>query len=767
VLRTLDRYVFRELGTPFAFAVALFTFFLLIDRIFQLTELIVGKGVPFHLVLQLVLLMLPSFLAFTLPMAVLVAILMVGGRMAADLEVVAFHAAGGSSLRLFRPFFAFALVVCLLTAGLSLVVAPWGHDAVKQQLFHILKARVAAGITERVFNTAFGKIVIYAEEISASQVGLRGLLVSDERDPKIWRVITAREGRLLTDEENRRATLRLIDGAINESDVGDQLRYRHTSFGLYDMNLSIHAPLAGASREDKPEKTMSLAQLLRHAESLRRDGQNHSPFLVEFHKRFAVPLAVLVFAVIGFSLGIRSHRGGRAVAVVGSLAILLAYYFFLTRMEVIALNRRIPAWLAMWAPNLVGGCVGALLLHSAVRGIPVAWTTALWRARELWSGRGAARRGRLWEGRRRGTRGRQSTHIIDRYLIREFFAYVGYGLGVGAALFIVVDLLQNLDRYFRIKPPFRYILEHFFYRLPGNLYEGLPVIILVATIFLFLTLTRQHELTALKAAGVSLYRVSLPVLLVASGISLGAVAFQETLLPILNAKGDEVDRIKIRGELPRHLQTRTKIWFRSSETRFFHMDLLSPASGEMYGVTILELDRDYRLVNRLDALRAKWVEDGWTFENGTFRAFGADNEVEAIPFSATTVELDEGMEDFTRLQKPPDTMSFLELREYLAKLRESGQRVGKYVVQLYGKISFPLVHLVMALVAIPFALHSPGGGRMIGLGLAVVIALGYWLVHAAAIALAKVGLLPPLVAAWTANIVFGGLGLSFFLRART
>jgi len=341
LFRTLDRYVLRELVTPCAFAVGLFTFFLLIDRIFQLTELIVGKGVPFHLVLQLLLLMLPSFLSFTLPMAVLVGILMVGGRMAADLETVAFHAAGGSPLRLFRPFLGFALIVCLLTASLSLVVAPWGNGAVKRQLFNILKARVSAGITERVFTTAFGRIVIYVEEVSPSQVGLTGLLVSDERDPRVWRVVTAREGRLLTDEENRRATLRLIDGAINESDAGDPTRYRHTAFGLYDMNLSIDTPLVSASREDKPEKTMSLAQLLEHAESLRRLGQNHSPFLVEFHKRFAVPLAALVFAVIGFSLGIRAHRGGRAVAVVGSLAILLAYYFFLTRLEGIALQRRI------------------------------------------------------------------------------------------------------------------------------------------------------------------------------------------------------------------------------------------------------------------------------------------------------------------------------------------------------------------------------------------------------------------------------------------
>jgi len=766
MLQTLDRYVIKELAPPFALAVALFTFFLLIDRVFQLAELIVSKGVPFPLVIQLLLMLLPSFLSLTLPMALLVAVLLVGGRMAGDLEVVALKAAGGSPLRLFRPFLYFALAVSLLTALLSLWVAPWANNAVTRHVFRMLQARVAAGITERVFNTTFGRITIYVEEVSISQVGLRGVLVSDERDPKVWRVITAREGRLLANEEERRATLRLIDGTIGESDVGDPTRYRHAAFGLYDMTLPTDAPLI-APRDEKPEKAMNLGHLLEHARFLRSQGQNFAPFLVEFHKRVAVPVAGLVFVLIGFSLGIRSHRGGRAVALGGSLAILLAYYFLVTSLEGSALNRRIPAWLAMWTPNVVGGLLGILLLRATVSGVPASWLTVLWRLRALRprvvSDEAGTRDGRL--GRRWGRR--ESTHILDRYLIGEFFAYMAYGLAAGSALLIVVDLLQNLDRFIRIKPPLPYILEHVLYRLPANLHQGLPVIVLVATVFLFLTLTRQHELTALKAAGVSLYRVSLPILLVAAGISLGVVVFQETLLPSLNMKGEEVDRIKIRGDLPRHLQTRTKIWFRSSNTRFFHMDLLSPASDELYGVTILDIDQNYHLVERLDAKRVQWTNEGWRFEDGIFREFNANREERAIPFSAATVELSEAMEDFTQLQRPPDTMSFLELREYLAKLQESGHRIGKYFAQLYGKIAFPLVHVIMALVAIPFALQSPRGGRMIGIGIAVLIALGYWVVHSVAIALAKVDLLPPLVAAWTANIIFGGLGVSFFLRART
>jgi lipopolysaccharide export system permease protein len=289
----------------------------------------------------------------------------------------------------------------------------------------------------------------------------------------------------------------------------------------------------------------------------------------------------------------------------------------------------------------------------------------------------------------------------------------------------------------------------------------------VSTIFLFLALSRQHELTALKAAGVSLYRVSLPVLLLAVGVTLGSVVFQETVLPVLNAKGEEVDRIKIRGEVPRHLQRRAQIWYRSSDSRFFRLELLDPVGQQMDGLTILEIDRNYRLLNRLDAGRARWTAQGWEFERGVFRDFGQDGAVEAVPFTLSSLELPESIEDFARTQQPPEAMSFRELRAYLIKLQESGHQVGKYMVQLYSKLSFPLIHVIMVLVAIPFALQWPRGGRTIGIALAIAISMGYWLVSSMALSFAKADLLPPLLAAWTANIVFAGLGISLFLRART
>src|SRR5438067_12590988 len=141
IISVIDRYVLRELTAPLWFSGALLTFFLLLDRIYNLTDLVITKGVPLHLVMQLLVFMMPSFLALTLPMALLVAVLLAGGRLAGDLEVVAFKAAGINVLRLFRPVLVASLVVTLATAAFTLVLTPLANGEFQRQLFRILQSR--------------------------------------------------------------------------------------------------------------------------------------------------------------------------------------------------------------------------------------------------------------------------------------------------------------------------------------------------------------------------------------------------------------------------------------------------------------------------------------------------------------------------------------------------------------------------------------------------------------------------------------------------
>ena len=777
----IDRYLLRELGPPFVFAGVLFTFFLLIGRVYDLTDLVIAKGVPLHLVVQLVAFMLPSFLALTLPMAFLVAVLVAGGRLAGDLEIVAFKAAGVSLLRLFRPVVAAGVVVAAASAALTLVVSPLANQEFSRQLFRILQTRAVTGLQERVFNASFGDVVIYVENVSASQVALTGVLVSDERDPRLSRIITAREGRVLSDERNRRITLRLLNGAVNEADVvpaappgtpasaggaASATRYRFTTFSVYDMSLSLDSALKGPMRGEKPERDLLFAELRERADDPALDARTRAAFLAEWHKRLATPMATLVFALVGFPLAVRSHRGGRAIALIASLAIFLAYYLLLSSLESTAVKTGLlPPGVAVWAPNVLFGVVGAALFLATMREwqpprMLAAWSLLdlAWRSRPRWRERDDDQPAAVV---------RESTHILDRYLVREYALLVGVGLAVATALFVVIDLMQDLDRYLRVKPPLVYILEHLLYRLPATLHETLPIVMLVATIFLFLTLSRNHELTAMKAAGLSLYRVSLPILLLGLAVTASAGVFQELVLPHLNELSEEVDQVKIRGQLPRHLRSRERLWMRTGDTRFYRIELLHPGTNDMWGMTVLELDREFRLLHRLDARRAHWAEGGWELTEGAFREIGPDGQVRTVPFAYTALELKEEIDDFTKIQKPTDAMSYVELSAYVARLEATGFEARKYLVELYAKLSFPLINLIMVLVAIPFSLQSPRGGRLFGVALAIAILAGYLVVHYVALAFGRADLLPPILAAWTANVIFLGLGTSLLLHART
>lgn len=780
-LGILDRAFLGEVAVPFLLAVSVFSFFLFLDRLYSLTELVINKGVPLHLVLQLVVYLLPAFLVHALPLALLLSVLLTAGRMAGDMEVVALKAAGVSLWRVFHPALLATLAVALASASLTLVVAPLSNASFQRQLFAILQARAVAGLKERVFNTSFGDVVIYVEEMSASQVALRGLVVSDERDPKLSRIITAREGRLLTDEVNRRVTLRLINGSVNEADTtpvavspaaareaaggaASPRRYRYTGFRVYDMALTLDSPTKG-TRAEKPEKDLGIAALTERTVDPRIEPKERRAALLEWHKRLAYPLAPLAFVLLGFPLAVRSHRGGRSVALVATLNITVSYYLLMGSFEDVATRNRMPVSVAVWTPTIAFGVIGLALLTFTAREWRAPGLHGMWRLLDsLWQ-RVPRRRLRREERFRAAAPG--TTLLIDRYLVRQFAVFIALGLLVAATLAIVVDLLDTLERLVTFKPSLLVILEHFLYTVPIALYHALPIVMLIATIFLFLTLTRWHELTALKAAGVSLYRTSAPILGVGLAVAAGAGLFQEFLLPILNERGQEVDRVKIRGQPPRHLRVRTRLWLRSGDTRFYRVELLSPATNDLHGVTVLDVDRDFRLVGRLDARRARWSPAGWELSDGAFREVSAEGYVTTVPFTQTAVELDETIKDFTDIQRPPREMSYRELRDYVSRLEAAGFEVQKYLVDLYGKLSEPLRSAIMVLVAIPFALTAPRSGRIYGVALAIGILAAYIVLDYSAQAFARANLLPPLLAAWTANIIFLGVGTSFFLRART
>jgi LPS export ABC transporter permease LptG/LPS export ABC transporter permease LptF len=758
VFRVLDRYVYREMLPVFAIAVGLFSFLQVMDRLQDFSNM-AASGAPLHLVFRLWGLLLLSFVSHTLPVGLLLAVITSAGRLASDLEVVGLGALGVSPLRLFRPFLVASLVVALMLATLTLWINPWGSAAFFQCLRELRQYVATPMIQERTF-TRFGSLVVYVDQMELSTSELRGLIIADERDPKTFGIITAPRGRLVDDAQRQRTILRLSDGAVHESRPESPEWYRVTKFGVYEAPLDVAAQIADAERERGPQKKLTTWDLVANTRALdfSRKAEKAEMFVVEFHKRLALPLAPIVFAMVAFPLGIRFSRGGRAVAAVGGIIVYLAHHLVQEALGRVTALR--PWGGGRWVPLILFGLLGAALLYFTVAPAPRIWRRGGARLLELLpEGLSLLRRSPV-AARPRESRGRRHlSTVVDRYLARQFFVYFAYGLMVATAIFIVVDLVETLSRY---EPPLHAVLEHFAYRLPAALHQALPIVVLVATVFLFMELERHHELTAMKAAGLSVHRVSVPILVLAGAVSVGAFVYQETAAPVLNAKGDEVDRVEIRKISAPGSQPRLH-WYRRSDSEFVRVDR---ALGQVSGVTLIQTDASFRLVKRLDAGAATWTPDGPTFGLSVLREFGTGDTVRTEWQSAPPTYLADSLNALGAMQ-PPSAMTFMELRAYVRHLRESGQAVGAQVLYLHSKLSYPLMSLVLAVLAISCAARWPRGGRLIGGAIAVAIAMAYWVVNSGALSLGRIDLLPPIVAAWAANIVFGGIGVSLFVRTPT
>jgi LPS export ABC transporter permease LptF/LPS export ABC transporter permease LptG len=761
MFRVLDRYVYREMLPIFVLAVGLFTFLHVMDRLQDFSNM-AANGAPLHLVLRLWGLLVLSFLSHTFPMGLLMAVVTTCGRLASDLEVVALKASGVSPLRLFRPFLVAAIFVSSVMMALTLWINPWGSAAFFRCLHELRRHTAVPLIQERTF-TRIGDLVVYTEKVDLATSELQGVLVADERDPKTIGIITAPRGRLIDDDVRPRTMLRLTGGVAHESRPESPDWYRVTGFDVYETPLDVGTQIAEAEKDAGPQKKLSTWDLLVNTRALdfSRRAEKAEMFVVEFHKRLALPLAPIVFAMVAFPLGIRLHRGGQAVAAVGGIIVYLVHHVAQEGLIRVAVLR--PWGGGRWLPIILFALVGGVLLYFTVTPAPTAWRRGAARLLELLPTRWFVLHHRPTPTRPRQLRRRRQSSLVDRYLARQFLVYVVYGLGIATAIFIVVDLVETLSRY---EPPLRAIFEHFVYRLPAALHQALPIVVLTATIFLFMELERYHELTALKAAGISLHRASAPILVLAAAVSVGAFVFQETAAPVLNAKGDEVDRVEIRKSAAPRSEPQLQ-WYRRSDSEFARVDRLDRARRLVNGVTFLEIDENFKPLKRLDMGQAVWVRDGLEFGRTVVREFGPGTAIRTISSSETPVRLAESLEALGATPVRPSAMTFMELRAYVRQLRDRGHAVGNQLLHLHSKLSFPLMSFVLAILAISCTARWPRGGRLIGGAIAVVITVAYWVVNSGALSLGRVDLLPPIVAAWAANIVFGGIGVSLFFRTPT
>jgi lipopolysaccharide export system permease protein len=355
----LDRYVSREVVTPFALGVLLLTFALVTGRLLRLTEMVVNHGVSLGDVASLIGFIMPAFLELTFPMAVLLGVLMGFGRMSGDRELIAARACGVSLYRLAVPVMLVAFVVYAISSWFAFVVRPWANAHLREQLFELTQTRSTAGLKEKVFNRNFPGLVVYVEHVSAADDSLHGVMISDGRSQGQQNTIIANNGIIVPDSAHKAITLRLFDGSIFGVEEANNTSHV-TSFRIYDLNVR---PDEGLGMGDLDPEEMSLPELRSAIAQGRASGKPDYDAEQEFASKFTVPFTTLLFALIGVPLGLKPARGGQSERFGVAIALFFLYYSLMRAAEALAQRGTLNAFVAMSLPDVFFATLAVVLFQ--------------------------------------------------------------------------------------------------------------------------------------------------------------------------------------------------------------------------------------------------------------------------------------------------------------------------------------------------------------------------------------------------------------------
>jgi lipopolysaccharide export system permease protein len=358
------------------------------------------------------------------------------------------------------------------------------------------------------------------------------------------------------------------------------------------------------------------------------------------------------------------------------------------------------------------------------------------------------------------SQGLSGMRTLSRYIAREFLKFLSLWIVSFFLIFFVVELVERINKIIVYKAPVYYILEYFLYTIPPFLSQTLPFATLLAALITLGILARNNEVVAMKAHGISAYRIIMPLLILSVSVTAFIFLCNETIVPYCARKSSYVWQVKIKQEEERAFFKLNKIWYRGEDI-IYNIRLLEPKKDVLEGVSIYRFDEVFNLRQRTDARKVQWNGIGWTFYHVTIRDFLPGGELATETYDERDIPLREKPEDFKKGMKKPEEMTYRELKAYVEELRSEGYDPTRYIVDLYHKVSFPFLTLIMILIGSPLALaagHGRGGGITQGVGLSIVIGFVYWMAFAISIAMGHSGTLPPVIAAWAPNIFFGLIG---------
>ncbi|MDP2853217.1 MAG: LPS export ABC transporter permease LptF [Smithellaceae bacterium] len=362
--KIISRYIFREIAVPFLIILFVLTFVLLMGKILQIMDLMVNKGIRVLDIGHLIILIMPNFMLFTIPIALLISILIAMGRLSADNEITALKASGVSLIQIYYPVAIASLLafVCAIVIGYFLV--PQSNFATKRLLFKLASQNASIGIKEKVFNSDFKDLLLYADKVPADGEYMEGVIISDNRIIGKQNTILAKKAFLVADPKLMIIKLRMEDGSIHTVS-SDLKNYRKVDFKSYDVNLDLSTALAALTDASKSSTEMTMTELLERMKKPGLDGAAVRELAIEVHKKFSIPLSCIFFGLLALPLGITSHRAVKSRGFAVGIMIVAAYYLLRVGGEALVETGRLAPFIGVWTPNFVFALLGVYLFYMA------------------------------------------------------------------------------------------------------------------------------------------------------------------------------------------------------------------------------------------------------------------------------------------------------------------------------------------------------------------------------------------------------------------
>tara|TARA_B100000315_G_scaffold251055_1_gene285054 strand:- start:2374 stop:3486 length:1113 start_codon:yes stop_codon:yes gene_type:complete len=352
--------------------------------------------------------------------------------------------------------------------------------------------------------------------------------------------------------------------------------------------------------------------------------------------------------------------------------------------------------------------------------------------------------------------------IISKYVLHEFIRLVLLSIITLIVLFLIISFFENIDEFIIGKVSPSVVARFYLFTIPQIFFLMAPYSILLATVICISSLSRNSELTAMRAGGISLLSITTPILLVSLLVTLISIVSNEFITPFTNLKANYIQNVVVRKGKPRSIIQENRIWYHSKNDTLWNIEYLNPRTRTFKGVHIFFYKSKNSLAMRLDASTA--VHDGtdWIFEDAYIRKFNDLNNPESSYFKSTKYRFSETPEDFFRIERKENEMSMRHIHQYRQKLRNEGLDSTRYDVDFHYKISYPFICVIMALIAIPFSLRSSrAGGIVFSCGLSIILGFIYYYLFSMFISIGHGGALPPPLSAWGLNIV--ALAFGFYM----